>query len=207
MKRATFSDIVQILEIELNKEEADEYEELSKQYASMRELMEDPVTQLKRSSTFTRQSLQQLNKLSPDDIENKVSPGMPTPEKNTKPSYMRAVATHTPQVLGQIQASNDTPSVVHLDKTNDIGDTIEYVAFQNNSDLSGKDIVQLNNEQGGYVAFEKITPAPKEGEDQQLFVFSDSTESTSDLNKPAPEGENLCAAYVTIEHALETANS
>ena len=50
MKRATFSDIVQILEAELTQAENDEYKELEEQYASMRELMEDPVTQLKRSA-------------------------------------------------------------------------------------------------------------------------------------------------------------
>ena len=63
MKRATFSDIVQTLEAALDDKEKDEYKELTEQYASMRELMEDPVTKLKRSSTFTRNSLKQLNEI------------------------------------------------------------------------------------------------------------------------------------------------
>ena len=46
MKRATFSDIVQTLEAALDDKEKDEYKELTEQYASMRELMEDPVTKL-----------------------------------------------------------------------------------------------------------------------------------------------------------------
>ena len=95
MKRATFSDIVQILEAELYDEEKEEYSELTKQYASMRDLMEDPVTQLKRSSTFNRSSLQLMNQPSPKTKRNKVSPILSDESKKKVSSYLNATIVNT----------------------------------------------------------------------------------------------------------------
>lgn len=206
MKRATFSDIVQILEAELHHEEMEEYKELTEQYASMRELMEDPVTQLKRSSTFTRKP-EDLNL--PDVGNNEKQCPLQIESKNKKadPSYMKAVAVNDPPIPGQVQNNCDTSSdkEVSNNKENSV-DTIEYVAFKINSDLSSDEVLPDNNDSGGYVAFEEIATVNKNREDQE-FLPSNQTNNANYSNDCIPESENLCAAYVTIEHCLETVNS
>ena len=47
LERGAFSDIVEAIENVLSIEEKDDYIELTEQYSSMRELMEDSMTQLK----------------------------------------------------------------------------------------------------------------------------------------------------------------
>ena len=208
MKRATFSDIVQTLEAGLHKEEKEEYKELTEQYASMRELMEDPVTQLKRSSTFTRNSLQRLNILSEDGNQQQKSP-LHCGSKGEKadPSYMKAVAVNDPPIPGQVQNKCDTSSEKQVGSSKEnIGDTIEYIAFQTNSDLSSDEVSQENNDSGGYVAFEEIATVHKNSEDQE-FLPVDQANNAKGSTECIPERENLCAAYVTIEHCLETVNS
>jgi hypothetical protein len=207
MKRATFSDIVQILEAGLHKEEKEEYKELTEQYESMKELMEDPITQLKRASTFTRNSIQQLNILSEDGKPQKQSP-LHGESKGMKadPSYMKAVAANDPPIPGQVKSNCDISSdkKVENSKENN-GDTIEYVAFQTGSDLSDDEVSQENNDSGGYVAFEEIATVHKNSEDQE-FLPDNQTNNANNSTKCIPERENLCAAYVTIEHCLETVN-
>jgi hypothetical protein len=208
MKRATFSDIVQILEAGLHKEETEEYKELTEQYESMRELMEDPVTQLKRSSTFTRNSMQRLDILSEDGTPKKKSPlHQGSKGKQADPSYMKAVAVNDPPIPGQVPNNCDISSDKQVGNSKEgIGDTIEYVAFQTNSDLSSDEVPQENNESSGYVAFEEIATVHENTEDQE-FLPDNQTKNASSSTECLPEGENLCAAYVTIEHCLETVNS
>ena len=207
MKRATFSDIVQTLEAALLPEERNEYKELTEQYASMRELMEDPVTQLKRSSTFSRLSIQNLNKLSENGMDEKKTPLRGESKiKASDPSYMKAVAANGSPIPGQVKTNCDTSSQNEVGNSRqNITDTIEYVAFQINSDLSSDEIVPENNDSGGYVAFEEIATVDKSYEAQE-FLPGNQINNESSPKECTPENENLCAAYVTIEHCLETVN-
>ena len=204
MKRATFSDIVQILEAELTQAEKDEYKELEEQYASMRELMEDPVTQLKRSSTFTRQSLQKLNLLSVNGSDAQRSPLKgENYENKTVPSYMKAIAITDSQLPGQVQTNCDTSTEEKISNNIDTsGDNIEYIAFQANSDLKNHDGVSTENDDpgGGYVAFEVPKDNANNSEGQQ---FLSSRQDNKDYENNQ-ESENLCSDYVTIEQCFKT---
>ena len=204
MKRATFSDIVKILEAELSQEEKDEYKELEEQYASMKELMEDPVTQLKRSSTFTRQSLQKLNLLSVNGSDEKSSSLKREKDQNkTAPSYMKAIAITDSQLPGQVQINCDTSADEKTGNNIDTsGDNIDYIAFQANSDLNNHEGVLTENDDpgGGYVAFEVPTDNAKNSEDQR---FLSSNQGNKD-DENSQETENLCSDYVTIGQAFAT---
>ena len=207
MKRATFSDIVQTLEAELTQDEKDEYRELTEQYSSMRELMEDPVTQLKRSSTFTRQSLQRLNDLSVGKSDEKHIPiQTKKDEKKTAPSYMKAVAIGDPQLPGQVQINCDTSADENTGNSKDtIGDNIEYIAFHDNSDLKNHGVLTENDDPGGYITFKGTAAVPTNSDDQQ-FLSVNAIQCKGDTdNESSPETENLCSGYVTVEHCLETA--
>lgn len=208
MKRATFSDIVQILEAELTQAENDEYKELEEQYASMRELMEDPVTQLKRSSTFTRQSLQKLNILSTGNGDEKIIPFKSKKEdKKNAPSYMKAVAISASELPGQVQANCDSSTDKKGGNSIDTsGDNIEYVAFQANSDLKNHDeqvLTQNEDPGGGYITFEGTKANPKNSEDQHFLAVNQTPIQGDTTNENNPESENLCSGYVTIEQCLE----
>ena len=208
MKRATFSDIVQILEAELTQAENDEYKELEEQYASMRELMEDPVTQLKRSSTFTRQSLQKLNILSIGNSDEKSGPFKnKKDDKKIAPSYMKAVAVSGSELPGQVQVNCDTSTDEKGSNSIDTsGDNIEYVAFQTNSDLKNHEeqvLTQNVDPGGGYITFEGTKANPKSSEDQHFLGVNQNPIQGDTANENNPESENLCSGYVTIEQCLE----
>merc|ERR1712038_509918 len=173
MKRATFSDIVQTLEAALDDKEKDEYKELTEQYASMRELMEDPVTKLKRSSTFTRNSLKQLNETTQNLSSITASPhkqGQLKPQEEENPSYIKAVAVNNP--LLPCPDLTDSLSTARLEE-NQVKDivadnTIEYITFPNSEDLnSGQNIhIDDKKDQGvTYIAFEEISTTNKDPEE------------------------------------------
>merc|ERR1712152_10166 len=192
MKRATWGDIVEILEADLTQEEKEEYKELEEQYASMRELMEDPVTQLKRSSTFTRQSLQKLNLLSVNGSDEKQSSLKRDKDENkTAPSYMKAIAITDSQLPGQVQINCDTSADEKTGNNIDTsGDNIECTAFQAESDDPG----------GGYVAFKVPTDNARNSEEQR-FLSSNQGNKDDENNH---ETENLCSDYVTFGQAFPT---
>ena len=204
MKRATFSDIVQILEAELCDKEKEEYNELTEQYASMRELMEDPVTQLKRSSTL--KSLQSRNVLAHEN-EQKIH----TPRKNHDPkkkdmSYLKAVAVNDPDLVEELK--KDLPSQMESDCDNsnidgaaiNKGDGISFVALQNKSDLNKQDRVELNNTTHGYVAFEEVAMVKRNPEEHKSF--SDNIiDIIGEASGGNQESNDSCAAYVTVEIA------
>merc|ERR1712152_58134 len=204
MKRATWGDIVEILEADLTQEEKEEYKELEEQYASMRELMEDPVTQLKRSSTFTRQSLQKLNLLAVNGSDEKRTPLKDEKDKNkTAPSYMKAIAINDSQLPGQVQINCDTSADTKTGNNIDTsGDDIEYIAFQAKSDLNNHEGVSTENDDpgGGYVAFKVPTDNAKNSEDQSFL--SSNQGNKDDYN--SQETENLCSDYVTFGQAFAT---
>ena len=214
MKRATFSDIVQTLEAALDDKEKDEYKELTEQYASMRELMEDPVTKLKRSSTFTRNSLKQLNEI-PQNLSSKTASPHKQRQLKTQeeenPSYIKAVAVNNP--LLPCPDLTDSLSTARLEE-NQVKDivadnTIEYITFPNSEDLnSGQNIhIDDKKDQGvTYIAFEEISTANKDTEEGAKLLPNIINAKNSELKDNETKQnteEDLCAAYVTIS----TANS
>ena len=216
MKRATFSDIVQTLEAALDDKEKDEYKELTEQYASMRELMEDPVTKLKRSSTFTRNSLKQLNEITQNLSSKTASPhkqGQLKPQEEETPSYIKAVAVNNP--LLPCQDSADSLSTARLEGNQVIvkdivaDNTIEYITFPNSEDLnSGQNIhIDDKKDQGvTYIAFEEISTTDKETEEGVKLLPNIINAKDSELKDNETiqnTEEDLSAAYVTIS----TANS
>ena len=215
MKRATFSDIVQTLEAALDDKEKDEYKELTEQYASMRELMEDPVTKLKRSSTFTRNSLKQLNEITQNLSSKTASPHKQwqlNPQEEESPSYIKAVAVNNP--LLPCQDLTDSLSTARLEgnQVKDIvaDNTIEYIAFQNSEDLNSGQTIHVDDkkDQGvTYIAFEEISTTNKDTEEGVKLlpnIINDAKESELKDNETKQNtDEDLCAAYVTIS----TANS
>jgi len=217
MKRATFSDIVQTLEAALDDKEKEEYQELTEQYASMRELMEDPVTKLKRSSTFTRNSLKQLNEITQNLSSKTASPHKHgqklKSQEEENPSYIKAVAVNNP--LLPCEDSADSMSTARLEgdqvKVKDIvaDNTIEYIAFQNSEDLNnGQNIyVDDKKDQGvTYIAFEEISTTNKDTEEGVKLLPNNANAMDSKLKDNETKqntDEDLCAAYVTIS----TANS
>jgi serine/threonine protein kinase len=216
MKRATFSDIVQTLEAALDDKEKDEYKELTEQYASMRELMEDPVTKLKRSSTFTRNSLKQLNEITQNLSSKTASPhkqGQLKPQEEENPSYIKAVAVNNPLLL--CQDSADSLSTARLEGNQVIvkdivaDNTIEYITFPNSEDLnSGQNIhIDDKKDQGvTYIAFEEISTTSKDTEEGVKLLPNIINAKDSELKDNETiqnTEEDLSAAYVTIS----TANS
>ena len=214
MKRATFSDIVQTLEAALDDKEKDEYKELTEQYASMRELMEDPVTKLKRSSTFTRNSLKQLNEITQNLSSKTASPhkqGQLKPQEEENPSYIKAVAVNNP--LLPCQDLTDSLSTARLEgnQVKDIvaDNTIEYIAFQNSEDLNSGQTIHVDDkkDQGvTYIAFEEISTTDKETEEGVKLLPNIINAKDSELKDNETKQnieDDLCAAYVTIS----TANS
>ena len=208
MKRATFSEIVQIIEAELYDEEKKEYNELTEQYASMRELMEDPVTQLKRSSTFTCTSLKALNELQHPNDGKTVSPHKDHEVKKMESSYLKAVAVGEPELIEKLK--QDIPSKVQFDcdmsnVENECKDIVEgcnneYIAFSNNSDLTTPDIMHPDNSTSCYVAFADISTVTKNQEDHELLA-DNTIDNTKHAREYSPMNENICAAYVSIETA------
>merc|ERR1712141_715807 len=214
MKRATFSDIVQTLEAALDDKEKDEYKELTEQYASMRELMEDPVTKLKRSSTFTRNSLKRLNEITQNLSSKTASPhkqGQLKPQEEEKPSYIKEVAVNNP--LLPCQDLTDSLSTARLEgnQVKDIvaDNIIEYIAFPNSEDLnSGQNIhIDDKKDQGvTYIAFEEISTTSKDTEEGVKLLPNIINAKDSELKDNETiqnTEEDLSAAYVTIS----TANS
>ena len=217
MKRATFSDIVQTLEAALDDKEKDEYKELTEQYASMRELMEDPVTKLKRSSTFTRNSLKQLNEITQNLSSKTASPHKHgqklKPQEEENPSYIKAVAVNNP--LLPCQDSADSLSTARLEGNQVIvkdivaDNTIEYITFPDSEDLnSGQNIhIDDKKDQGvTYNAFEEISTTSKDTEEGVKLLPNIINAKDSELKDNETKQNNdddLCAAYVTIS----TANS
>ena len=211
MKRATFSDIVQTLEAALDDKEKDEYKELTEQYASMRELMEDPVTKLKRSSTFTRNSLKQLNEITQNLSSKTASPhkqGQLKPQEEEKPSYIKAVAVNNPLLPCQ-----DFLSTARLEgdqvKVKDIvaDNTIEYITFQGSEDLNSGQNIHSNdkNDEGvTYIAFEEISTPTNDTEEGVKLLPNTINAKESELKDHETKQnteEDLCAAYVTISTA------
>ena len=217
MKRATFSDIVQTLEAALDDKEKEEYKELTEQYASMRELMEDPVTKLKRSSTFTRNSLKQLNEITQNLSSKTASPHKHgqklKSQEEENPSYIKAVAVNNP--LLPCEDSADSMSTARLQgdqvKVKDIvaDNTIEYIAFQNSEDLNNGQNIHIDDkkDQGvTYIAFEEISTTNKDTEEGVKLLPNNANAMDSELKDNETKqntDEDLCAAYVTIS----TANS
>merc|ERR1719510_2848061 len=174
--------------------------------------MEDPVTKLKRSSTFTRNSLKQLNEITQNLSSKTASPhkkGQLKPQEEENPSYIKAVAVNNP-----LLPCEDSLSTARLEgdqvKVKDIvaDNTIEYIAFQNSEDLnSGQIHINDKKDQGvTYIAFEEISTTDKETEEGVKLLPNIINAKDSELKDNETKQnteEDLCAAYVTIS----TANS
>merc|ERR1712062_298296 len=98
-------------------------------------------------------------------------------EQKTAPSYMKAVAISEPQLPGQVLTNCDISADGKTGNIKDtIGDTIEYIAFQDNSDLKNHRVLTENDDPGGYITFEGTAADPKNSEDQH-FLSSNTIQS------------------------------
>merc|ERR1719411_194031 len=155
----------------------------------MRELMEDPVTKLKRSSTFTRNSLKQLNEITQNLSSKAASPhkqGQLKTQEEENPSYIKAVAVNNP--LLPCQDLTDSLSTARLEgdqiKVKDIvaDNTIEYITFQNSEHLnSGQNIhIDDQNDEGvTYIAFEEISTTNKDTEEGVTYIAFEEISTTN----------------------------
>ena len=176
MKRATFSDIVEQLEKELNDEEQLEYHHQSEQYASMSSLISNPDTQFKRCSTFSRQLAG-----SSSDIKD---PGDKEMSEVGRASYTKM--TH----IDNLKNSHLNPSENDNGAKNNITSTTQKINDVINKD--GCDYVSNDNTQSEIFDYQNID--------------SDNPGATnvSLLQPNPPEIQTLSQGYITIQVANES---
>jgi hypothetical protein len=177
MKRATFSDIVEQLEKELNAEEQLEYRLQSEQYASMSSLISDPNTQLKRSSKISESDNALYLKMV-SRIDNQKSSHLNVPNKQT--------------AIEECKTFTDCPSEENNDPKNNIPLITQEINDVTNKELDSCDYVSNEITQSEIFDYQNID--------------SDKPDAINvSLLQPNPsEMQTLSHGYITIQVANES---
>ena len=185
LKRGAFSDIVDVLEEVLSTEEKEEYKELTEQYSSMRELMEDSITQLKRSQ---------------ENNEKRVSQYTQHPNNAPEASYSKAVVVGNPEYSIQAETEPDEHSGDVTNKKNDI--TYTCLDFQAQSNFNNNQLHTEEHKQNynGYVMLPDIERGNGNNESSSLLPASMQT-GKDDSNIYTQGTKCMTKGYISIETA------
>ena len=185
LKRGAFSDIVDVLEEVLSTEEKKEYNELTEQYSSMRELMEDSITQLKRSQDNNEKVVSPISQHKNDEIE--VSYSKAVVVDNLKPSVEKETSCDISRV---------EPSTTE--------DALNYTSIdfepKNSFYINQLPSVKQDNITSDYLLLQDVTRGDDSNEETSFLSVNLRTahDESSICNH---ENEVLCTGYISVEIA------